>query len=157
MFAASISTTPTNISLNFDTGISLDLNFEAGAESMSDDVDSEFNGCLDVGFEASSSYAFSGPLSFLLGAPSGGAGTVFRSSIPNLFEVSCAGKIEHRSYPPFPQKCFPGPTTRSKRSNNRFGRSMTSDKSMIKRSLTCPPSNPSDHFAPLASEIVIIF
>lgn len=83
----------------------MDLNLEEGADS----TDSQFNGCLNVGFEASSKFGFSGPLAALLGAPSGSTGTVFQTSTPNLFQVSSAFEgAEHHSYAPFTRNASRG-------------------------------------------------
>lgn len=75
-----LSTTPTNLFLNFDTGVTMDLDLEG----------SGFDGCVNVGVEVGSNFGVSGPFATLLGFGSGGTGTLFQASKPNLFQVSRA-------------------------------------------------------------------
>lgn len=75
-----LSTIPTNLFLNFDTGVTMDLDLEG----------SGFDGCVNVGVEVGSNFGVSGPFATLLGFGSGGTGTLFQASKPNLFQVSRA-------------------------------------------------------------------
>lgn len=51
---------------------------------------SGFDGCVNVGVEVGSNFGVSGPFATLLGFGSGGTGTLFQASKPNLFQVSRA-------------------------------------------------------------------